>query len=390
MPNYFQTQLKTRQADLSNKPKLVWLLNDWLQSQYRTQNDLYGGIGYYRVIKPAQVLSRWFDIDVVGADIRTWGTTDETYTRLGRDYDLIIAKHIMDGQTASNILGAAKHFKRKVIVDIDDNYFDIRKDNPALNDYALDKPGRYYVGAFLALADGITVSTEPLKQIYQKLNKNVDVLPNCNDVLDWPVPVRKNDGIIRIGYAGGTAHNEDLDLIVEPIAKILEKYPNTTFEVIGALGPQKAREIGSAMLKFAGHKILDRFKIMGGTQAWQGYPQLLTQQGWDIGLAPLTNDKFNEGKSHIKWMEYTCAGIAVVASPIYPYKEPIQGIKVIEHGKTGLFANSSEEWLACLEMLIKNPDVKRKLVHNAYKYICDNWQWQQQAFKFKDVILKYL
>ena len=126
----FSEQLQTRKIK-SKKPRIAWLLTDWANSPYREANDLYGGIGYYRVVLPSRPLRKYYDIEVIGADFKHWGTEDETYTRLGRDYDLIISKHIMSGRTGSNILATAKHFGRKVIVDIDDNYFQMRKDNPA-------------------------------------------------------------------------------------------------------------------------------------------------------------------------------------------------------------------------------------------------------------------
>jgi glycosyltransferase involved in cell wall biosynthesis len=388
--NEFQQQLQQFQVKKSDKPSIAWLFTDWSINAYRTANDLYGGIAYYRVIKPAQVLRQWFDIEVVGAEIQHWGTADETYTRLGRDYDLILSKHLLDGQMASNILATADHFKKKVVVDVDDNYFNIRNDNPALKDYDKNKGGRYYLGAFLELANGITTSTNPLKIAYSLHNKVVDVLPNCNDVNDWPRPQKKDDGMIRIGYAGGSAHNDDLDLIVEPIARILEKYPNVLFEVMGALTVEKATNMGAKMLKFGGHKILDRFKMMGGTQAWLGYPELLSTTGWDIALCPLVDEPFNQGKSHIKWMEMSMIGAATVASPVYPYKEPIQGVDTIRHGKTGLFATTANEWFDCLEMLIRNPDVRQQINKNAYEYIKENWQYSQWADKWKAVIEKYL
>lgn len=373
-----------------SKPKIAWLFTDWATNTFRETNDLYGGIGYYRVIQPSRELRKWFDIEVIGSDFKHWGTSDETYTRLGRDYDLIISKHIMDGRTGSNILATAKHYKKKVIVDIDDNHLSIKKDNSAIKYYGVGEAGRYFVGAFLELADGMIVSTDPLKEAYSKLNKNIDVLPNCNTLKDWLAPIKKDDGIIKIGYAGGSAHNEDLELIIEPIARILQKYPNVTFEVIGALWPEKAREMGGKMLKYANHKILERFKITGGTEAWQDYPALLASQGWDIGLAPLTNDVFNQGKSHIKWMEYSMVGAVTIASPVHPYLYPIEGVNTIEHGKTGYFATTPDSWFEHLELLINNPVIRQQMSKNAYKFIKDNWQQKQWTNSWKQVIEKYL
>ena len=372
------------------KPRIAWLLSDWATSEFRIKNNLYGGVGYYRVILPSKPLMDFYDIELIGEDITHWGTEDETFTRLGRDYDLIVSKHITSGKTASNILACAKHYKKKVLVDIDDNYLEMRDDNPALIDYGKGKGGRYFLGAFLGLADGLIVSTDPLKQAYSSLNSDINVLPNTNDIKEWPKPAKKKDGIIRIGYQGGTAHNQDLDLIIEPIAKILEKYKNVTFEVLGALTPEKAREMGAKMLEFGSHKILHRFKIGGGTPSWKGYPELLALQGWDIGLAPLIDETFNQGKSHIKLMEYGMMKMASVVSPVYPYTEPIDGVEVAKANETLLYAPNTEQWFEKIDFLIRNPNERKKIGRQAYTFYKENWQAKQWATKWKKVFDKYL
>ena len=369
---------------------IIWLLNDWDSNAYRSENDLYGGIGYYRVIKPAQVLRKYFDIEVVGADIRHWGTTEEKYYRIGQ-YDLIISKHLKTGEDASNLLAIAKHFDKKVLVDVDDDYLNMRKENPAIKNYDVLKGGRYFLSAFLELSDGMTVSTQPLKNLYTKFNQEIDVLPNCCDVNDWP-KVRKawDDGKVRIGFAGGMGHNDDLDLIIEPIARILNKYPNVEFQIIGAVDPVQAKLIGAKMLKFAERNILSQFKIANGTMAWSGYPELLASFGWDIALAPLVDCPFNRSKSHIRWLESSMIHCPVIASPVYPYYEPIQGVNTMVDEVTGLFANNSHEWFEKMERLILDKGLRKSIADNAYSYILKNWQYSQWTSQWKKVIKKYL
>jgi glycosyltransferase involved in cell wall biosynthesis len=376
------------------KPHILWFLWDWSQSAYRQENDLYGGIGYYRVIKPAQILREWFDIDIIGAEFRKWGVEGlgegVKYQRLAQ-YDLVITKHLKDAQTASNLLAAADYYKKKLVVDVDDNYFEIRKDNPALKDYGVGQNGRYHIGALLSLASGLTTSTEPLRKTYKKLNKHIDVLPNCNDVNDWP-NVRKmwDDGQIRIGFAGGQGHLDDLELILEPMAYILAKYPNVSFEILSAIFPAEAMSLTIKMNEYCKKDISKQVKLGGGTMAWAGYPEFLSSLGWDIVLAPAIDDEFNRGKSHNRWMESSMIRCPVVASPVYPYKEPIQGVKTIQDGITGLFASNSMEWFKQLERLVQSKDLRRQIADNAYDYIKDNWQWEQHKDKFKKVISKYL
>lgn len=384
------TQIETRRVK-SDKPRIAWLFSDWQQNAYRQENDLYGGIGYYRVIKPAQVLRQWYDIDVIGADIRRWGTTDETYTRLGRDYDLIISKHALTGQNASHTLATAKYYKRKVLVDIDDNYFALRKDNPAHADYQYGQGPREFIGAFMSLADGVIVSTKPLKDVYAPLNKQRFILPNCCDINDWPnVRKRWDDGKVRIGFAGGQGHDADLDLILEPLSYILAKYPNVLFQIMGAITPERAMIMGSKMNNYCKKDVTPQFQMTPATLAWQGYPDVLSSFGWDIVLAPLVDDPFNRSKSHIRWLEASMIHAPVVASPVYPYVADINKTQTIQHGKTGFVAKTSEEWFNTLETLVLKKDLRIQVADNAYDYIKDHWQYSQWANKWKKVIDKYI
>lgn len=377
------------------KKKIVWLYTDWASNEFRSKNDLYGAISYYRVIKPVQYLKKYYDIEAVGAKFKHWGTSDETYRRLGK-YDLILSKHVSDGETASNILATADHFGKKVVVDMDDNYLDIRKSNPAYDVYAKLKGTRYFLGAFLELSDGLITSTEPLKETYAPLNyakpdHRIDVLPNCNDVNDWKFPIKKwEDGKIRIGYAGGTSHNDDLELIYEPIANILDKYPNVLFEICGAFGKESIMGVLKKIQSFSERDITDQVNFFAATPAWEGFPKFLCSFGWDIGLAPLIQDPFNDSKSHIKWFDYSMIGIPTIASHVYPYYKEINGVKTIVEGDTGFFADSAQEWFDKMEDLINVPQKRKKVARNAYLYIKKHWQFRHWIHLWKEVIDKYL
>lgn len=368
---------------------IAWIYSDWDVNEFRQKNNLYGGIGYYRVVKPAQALSKYFDIEVIGEDFEHWGTTDEKYQRLGQ-YDLIIFKPKRYGEENSNIIATAKHFKKKVLIDIDDNYFALRPDNPAFTNYEYGKGAREFLSAAISLSDGVIVSTNPLKKVYKKLNKKIDVLPNCNDITDWPKEVKKwDDEKIRIGFAGGQGHLQDLNLVLEPIAYIMVKHPNVIFEICGSVWPKEAMRIAVKMNEICKKDISNRIRIAGGTPSFQGYPEMLASFGWDIVLAPLIQDDFNECKSHIRWMESSMVKCPVVASPVYPYAQKIQGVKTIEDGETGLFAYDTGDWYSKLDALILNADLRNKLANNAYEYIKNNWQYEHWVDKWVNVINKY-
>lgn len=369
------------------KPKILMVRTDWSVNEFRKKNDLYGGIGYYRVIKPAQYLSEHFDIDVIGQGFEALGRTQEQRMRaVFTKYDLIYMRQIDNARTASDFLACSEHFGVPMILDLDDNLFAIRRDNPGYHEYHPGSQRSIILKVVSEMSAGMVVSTDPLKKVFKKINSSIDVLPNMNDINDWQYEKKKwNDKIIRIGWAGSLTHDVDLMSIIEPMKVILSQNPNVEFHLAGGVSQEKI-SFFRGLFKPYDHQV----KFFAGTPAWEGYPQLMANFGWDIAIAPLVDDEFNRSKSHIKWMEYSMYQIPVVASKTYPYHEKVQGLKTIQDGKTGLLAQNDADWIEALTLLINNVTLREQIGYNAYDYIKKNWQWKDNIDKWVKVFKKYL
>lgn len=78
----------------------------------------------------------------------------------------------------------------------------------------------------------------------------------------------------------------------------------------------------------------------------------------DIGLMPLTIDRWTEGKCGLKVLQYMALSIPAVASPA--------GVntKIIRHAETGLLCDSPDQWEESIAQLIRDP-VWRKALSEA-------------------------
>jgi glycosyltransferase involved in cell wall biosynthesis len=90
-----------------------------------------------------------------------------------------------------------------------------------------------------------------------------------------------------------------------------------------------------------------------------------------VGIMPLTDDSFAQGKSAFKIIQYFAAGIPVIASPIGA------NTKVVEDGINGLLATSPEDWEgAGVSMKINSP-LYAKLASGAkassHQYSIQHW-----------------
>jgi len=74
-----------------------------------------------------------------------------------------------------------------------------------------------------------------------------------------------------------------------------------------------------------------------------------------IGIAPLLNTPWEQGKCGVKLLQYMACSIPVVASPV--------GVnsKIILHGVNGLLATHLEDWEPALQSLITDPKLRQRL-----------------------------
>jgi glycosyltransferase involved in cell wall biosynthesis len=75
-------------------------------------------------------------------------------------------------------------------------------------------------------------------------------------------------------------------------------------------------------------------------------PALVRQ--FDVGIMPLSDDPWNRGKCAMKLLLYMAAGKPTVASRVGENRH------VVEHGRSGFLANTTEEWIAALEQLLSD------------------------------------
>ena len=135
--------------------------------------------------------------------------------------------------------------------------------------------------------------------------------------------------------------------------------------IAGAVGSLQRRF--DFKLVLAGYEPPDLFK--GATfRPWTKFsPELDYFQAFadfGVGLCPLAKTPFNEGKSDLKWLEYSALGIPTVASAGRPYEE-------LEDMATGLLADSADEWEEKTARLLSDKGLRRKLGETAREYVLE-------------------
>ena len=114
----------------------------------------------------------------------------------------------------------------------------------------------------------------------------------------------------------------------------------------------------------------------------QDYPKWLAETGIDIGLAPLKRSAFNEGKSNIKYLEFSALKIPGVYADIITYNDDVQ------HGHNGFLAGNPDEWYSCITRLIKDADLRRVIANRAHLDVKERYDQAKISAKLADEITK--
>ena len=201
----------------------------------------------------------------------------------------------------------------------------------------------------MAAADFCILSTEPLAEHARRFNARVTVIENGfnPDVLalsDFWRRHREPNPVVRIGYASGTAtHDADFATIVRPLAKALAGNGDWRFTALGTLSRQTYENVVPA----------SQVEVRGGVEHVNFAYELAR---FDVNLISLeAGNAFCDAKSPLKYFEAALAGTPTVAvrNPVYA--------DLIEHGRSGLLADTDDEWLDGITFLASNAERRREI-----------------------------
>ena len=141
---------------------------------------------------------------------------------------------------------------------------------------------------------------------------------------------------VVLGWIGSASTSAYLDLVREPLKELARRLPQVRLCIVGA----------------------EQIEVQGiATEAkpWQIESEVEDLQNFDIGLMPMPDDPWTRGKGGYKLLQYMAVGLPVLTSPV--------GInqQIVEDGCQGFWARTSEEWLARLEELVIDGELRRRM-----------------------------
>lgn len=280
--------------------------------------------------------------------------------------DIAYIQRDMQGYVLDEIVGWAVLWKNaggKIVYDVDDDLINISDLAKRVGGWDRASVISHRTRVLLNVADRVTVSTSPLRDVLSRLHPDVVVVPNMVDVDLWGLRegathvsrARAGSRDFVIGYFGTPTHNADLALVREAVLSIRQAFPCVRFEVIGAF-----QNIDPPF----GEKVW----LPHDTEypAFVGW--LRKRALWDLVLIPLVDDRFNRSKSNIKFLESAALGLPIVCSNVESYRT------IARDGQNCLLVNNdSASWVSALRALIANDELRCRLAVQARKDVIDGY-----------------
>ncbi len=141
---------------------------------------------------------------------------------------------------------------------------------------------------------------------------------------------------VVLGWIGSRSTAQYMEMIRAPLAELGRRHSHLRLCLIGIRG----------------------FEAEGLQTVWRDWSletEVADLQTFDIGLMPLPDDPWTRGKGGYKILQYLAMGLPVVASPVGINRE------IVEDGINGFWATAHDEWVAHIERLIADPELRTRM-----------------------------
>lgn len=263
------------------------------------------------------------------------------------NYDIvfIFREALMTGSTRFE--KAFSKSKAKLIFDFDDaiwipNVSDANKRFEFLKDSSK-------TGKIIKLCDMVFAGNKYLANYAANFNDNVKIIPTTIDTEEYlKQSVVKNDKIC-IGWSGSITTIQHFEYAIPFLTEVKKRFGELVeFRVIGDSS-----------------YINEELSIKG--IAWNKQTEIQDLSYFDIGIMPLPDDEWAQGKCGLKGLQYMALKIPTIMSPVGVNSE------IINDGVNGFLASDINEWVVKLTSLIESEQLRREMGINARKTVEFNY-----------------
>lgn len=200
----------------------------------------------------------------------------------------------------------------------------------------------------ISQADKIFVGNQYLYNYTYQWNKNVFYMYSVVDENIYKSSNLKHNGKFTIGWIGSPSTTKYLYDIIDYLNKFTQKHKIRLIT------------IGASKLENADFELVQL--------DWRLDDELKNINLFDVGIMPLKDNSWENGKCGFKLIQYMACSIPVIASPVGINKE-------IVSNDVGFLANDEKDWINAIVKLMEDEDTRLKFGSNGRKKIENNFSF---------------
>lgn len=256
--------------------------------------------------------------------------------------------------------------KAKIVFDFDDAIWKLDVSDANRMFSFMKNPGK--TSEIIAMSDLIFAGNHYLAEYAGKFNKNVSIVPTTIDTAEYlPVAHAKNPGKLIIGWSGSITTIKHFEFAL-PFLRILKNKFGDKLEI---------KVIGD------GNYVNEELGIKG--IGWNKENEIKELSTFDIGIMPLPDDEWANGKCGLKGLQYMALNIPTLMSPV--------GVnaQIVENGVNGFLPKNTEEWVSNIETLIADPELRIRMGNAARKTVEKKYSveaWKEKYVELFEKLLK--
>jgi hypothetical protein len=264
-------------------------------------------------------------------------------------FDLVVVVKEVDCVPTSTLQGLKKHGKILMYDIVDRPY------------YSGDMSGIRKTLQVIKKVDGLIASSPLHIEDLAGLGKKMVLIEHPVINTRHKDYARRNDDALKILWQGFPDHLPCLN-ILQPIVRRL------------------AKELKKKIVLIYHTRMLPKSRGAVRYKTWtvRNWERVLVTSDIGVEIKPL-QDAHLQRKPSTKVLSYMAAGLPIVCTPSSADR------LVIEHGTTGFFAYTDEEWYAYLKRLAEDPDLRRQMGQAGKEYVLRHFSIPKITEKYIDL-----
>jgi glycosyltransferase involved in cell wall biosynthesis len=190
--------------------------------------------------------------------------------------------------------------------------------------------------------------------------RHIEYLPSVVDIKRYKIREKTGEQF-RIGWIGSPVTAPYLGLIRYALEEVMKK-TGARLVLVGAGAVDPLPGIAKDVL------------------SWSEESEVAHIQSFDVGIMPLPDGPFEQGKSGYKLIQYMACGLPVVASPVGANK------RIVEQGKTGFLAANNTAWVEALTLLSTDTVVRDTFGKAGRKKVEQEYSLQVAAPRLMEIL----